>query len=227
MPPAPFYSEIDLYEGISHNRANEITLFTSSQPCELEAGAQTGETYETKCRGPNFSQLHSIPPSSTLNPSAKRRGELHEESCGVHAADGTFGDDINRKGGAVWALLVADDRIKVWHFDRNNVPEDLHVKNEIDRDGQLGKAAVDPDKWGKPVMDFSEGACDIAKAWRKMKIVINITFCGSYAGDAWSGYTECNKKTRHDTCEAFVAGNPNAFKDGSFSINSVKLFERL
>lgn len=90
-----------------------------------------------------------------------RRDE--SRGCGVTAAEGTFGDDFNARGGGVWALLLDKRGIKIWHFDRSDVPADIEKGNP------------NPEHWGvKPVMNFAPRNCDVKKAWQKMNIVSTI-----------------------------------------------------
>jgi hypothetical protein len=55
--------------------------------------------------------------------------------------------------------------------------------------------------------------------------IINITFCGRNAGGNGWHWTHCIDTTKKNTCEEFVADNPEAFRDTFFLINSIKLFQ--
>ncbi|KAF2819908.1 hypothetical protein CC86DRAFT_251955, partial [Ophiobolus disseminans] len=132
--------------------------------------------------------------------------------CGVDAQVGSFGESFNKNGGGIWATQLESDGIKVWFFPRGSEPADY----------LSGKP--DPSTWGPPVMNFAPDNCDM-KMFRKMKIVINVSFCGAFAGgDAWSGYTQCATTTGVDTCQQYVATHPGAFKDVYFEFNSIKIF---
>jgi hypothetical protein len=65
-----------------------------------------------------------------------------------------------------------------------------------------------------------------ATATTDTKQMINISFCGDYAGRVWHGYTKCAKRTHTNSCEEYVANNPDKFTDVYFMINSVRLFQR-
>ncbi|KAF2198574.1 beta-1,3-1,4-glucanase [Delitschia confertaspora ATCC 74209] len=138
-----------------------------------------------------------------------------KSGCGGTAPKGSFGDEFNKKKGGIWALQVESDAIKIWYFARNSTPRDLSG----------GKP--DPDKWGKPDMDFRAGGCDIGKAFKKLSIMFNITFCGENAGKtAWSTWTGCQQSTKKTTCEEFVGATPHAFDQAYFLINNIKLFQK-
>ncbi|KAF1945102.1 hypothetical protein EJ02DRAFT_297452, partial [Clathrospora elynae] len=187
-----WYSEIDLIEGLSLNTWNELSLFTSIQPCTMRDNGGSGKT----------------------RPGLDCVRRSNERGCGVNAPDGTFDKPVNDNRGGIWATQVEADGIKTWFFARGHEPLDI------------GSDSPDPSKWGTPVMNFVPDHCDMQTAFRKMKIVINISFCGSHAGgEAWDGYTHCAKQTGVHTCEEYVAKNPNAFADVYFLINSVKIYE--
>ncbi|KAJ4362183.1 hypothetical protein N0V95_001531 [Ascochyta clinopodiicola] len=135
------------------------------------------------------------------------------EGCGVTAPYGTFGDSFNKNGGGVWATQIEASGVRVWYFAQSAIPAD--IKSD----------SPDPSKWGTPVMSFAPQICDIRNAWKKMKIIINITFCGEHAGGAaWNGYTQCRTRTGVASCNDFVAKTPSAFDDVYFLINSIKTY---
>lgn len=198
------YSEIDLVESVSFLSRNEITLYTGPNPCSMEARKGSGDVFSTRC-------------------------DYKGGGCGATAPNGTFGDTFNRNGGGVLATQIDVTGIRVWQFARSMVPENMKNENP------------DPNSWGTPVLHFVPKECDIRAAWTKMKIVsharhsehrasdgrqvVNITFCGKYAGaEAWEGYTGCRARTGVETCEQYVAQNPSAFDDVYFLINSIRTF---
>ncbi|KAF2868936.1 glycoside hydrolase family 16 protein [Massariosphaeria phaeospora] len=185
------YSEFDIIESVSLSPANEVSLYTSKNPCTLTAHPSTGHVRHTQC-------------STTAALSG----------CGVNAPAGTFGDAVNHKGGGVWATLIEDDGIKVWYFERGHVPLDLQ------------REVPEPRGWGTPILDFGKGSCDVKAAWQKMKIILNITFCGAYAGDGWSTFSKCQAKTGYQTCNEYVAKEPKAYREAYFLVNSIKTFDR-
>lgn len=140
------YSEIDIVEGISLNSANEVSLFTSTSPCTMEARASTGTDVKAQCHY-SESQMNGSP-----------------DGCGATAAEGSFGAEFNKKGGGIFALLLEPDiGIRVWHFERSKIPIELCAYNSY--------AAVNPGSWGTPVLNFGPGNCNIKEAFRKLQIV--------------------------------------------------------
>jgi hypothetical protein len=140
------YSEIDIIENVSLQDFNEITMYTKSTPCDMQPDEEnmSGNLRHGNCY---------------WNARPKRESGLFR-GCGATAAEGTFGDDFNQKGGGVWAPLIDDSGVKVWHFDPDDVP------------GDIGQGNPNPEGWGaKPVMNFAATNCNVKAAWQKMKIV--------------------------------------------------------
>ncbi|KAH6851998.1 concanavalin A-like lectin/glucanase domain-containing protein [Alternaria alternata] len=135
-------------------------------------------------------------------------------NCGVNGPDGSLGQAFNDRHGGVWAAEVSNGGIKAWFFARGSEPSGL--------DGDH----PDPSRWGKPVMNFVGDGCDIQKTFKKMKIILNITFCGRNAGgDTWAGYSGCAAETHDDSCNHFVAANPDKLKEVFYLINSVRVYQ--
>lgn len=62
----------------------------------------------------------------------------------------------------------------MWFFPRNAIPADALSGNP------------EPLKWGTPVANF-QGGCDIDSHFKNHKIIFDVTFCGDWAGNVWSG----------------------------------------
>ncbi|KAF3040253.1 hypothetical protein E8E12_003151 [Didymella heteroderae] len=135
--------------------------------------------------------------------------------CSAIAPYGTFGDSSNQNGGGIWATQVEAEGIKIWHFARSNIPADITSDSP------------DPSKRGMPVVSLVLRNRDISKAWRRMKLIFNTTFCGESAGsEAWKDHTQCHAKTGVASCNDYVAKTPSAFDDVYFLVNSVRTYTR-
>ncbi|KAF2641542.1 hypothetical protein P280DRAFT_426200 [Massarina eburnea CBS 473.64] len=193
------YSEIDILENVNLDSRNWVSMYTSHKPCALEdRNKGTGTVMGRDC----WISLDGVSDS----------GEAAKRGCKTQAPEGTFGEEFNRKGGGVWGLQLETDGIRAWYFPRDNVPKDLAT------------GSPDPEAWGKPVMEFGPGTCDVGAAWKKMRIIFNITFCGGWAGGAWG--EKCREKTGYAKCEDYVGKHAEAFDEVHFLINSVKVFTR-
>jgi hypothetical protein len=85
--------------------------------------------------------------------------------CGFNppAYDTTsYGDGFNAVNGGVYAMLWDSDRIRIWHFPRGGVPEDIEAKDP------------QPQEWGLPQAVFGGSSCDVDSYFKNMNIVINI-----------------------------------------------------
>ncbi|KAI6809085.1 hypothetical protein KC340_g18200 [Hortaea werneckii] len=174
--------------------------------------------------------LHTSPGCSVDNSSSLFQNTLKETDCNAgEAAMGcstdaytgaqtaqrnlaTAGDAFNQQGGGVYVMSWTHSGISVWMFGRDSLPSDLAA----------GKP--NPSSWtDKPLAVFGGQGCDFNEAFVAQNAIINITLCGDWAGKVWesSGMAE---KTGADTCEDFVANNPEAFAEAYFQIASFKVY---
>jgi hypothetical protein len=64
--------------------------------------------------------------------------------------------------------------------------------------------------------------CD-ASHFYSQQIIINLTFCGSWAGNDWVWKnTGCGQ---YSSCENFTKYNPQAFAEAYWLFNSVKVYQ--
>lgn len=56
-----------------------------------------------------------------------------------------------------------------------------------------------------------------------MRLVIDTTFCGAWAGEAWATSLGCSALA--PMCEKYVAKNPKAFRDAFWLVEKVKVYE--
>ncbi|KAK7036466.1 hypothetical protein VNI00_011663 [Paramarasmius palmivorus] len=135
--------------------------------------------------------------------------------CGVQLPQwNSYGPAFNSNGGGWYAVERNNDFIKVWFWARNDgsVPGD--VRN--------GASNVNTDGWGTPVAYFpSTGSCNIAQKFGAHHIIINLTFCGDWAGQS-SIYSSAGCP---GTCVDYVNNNPGAFAQAYFDFASVKVYQ--
>lgn len=125
------------------------------------------------------------------------------------------------RGGGVYALELsrASNFVKLWTWHHDDVPFDLVASN--------GTAASTPDPslWSTPGL-FSGGSdCDVARTFANQSIIMNIALCGdAVVGEEWvkSG---CARETGYNSCERYVAANPDDFTDVWFGVRSVKVYQ--
>ncbi|EKM55093.1 glycoside hydrolase family 16 protein [Phanerochaete carnosa HHB-10118-sp] len=134
--------------------------------------------------------------------------------CGVRApgAD-SYGAPLNAAGGGWYAMERTDAFVKVWFFPRS-IATPLDVAS--------GAPFVDTDSWGTPTAFFPSTAdCDVGAQFDANNIIINLTFCGDWAGvpSVYSG-AGCP-----GDCVDFVNDNPAAFVDAYWDIAAVRVYE--
>ncbi|KAM3075399.1 hypothetical protein ACMFMG_007162 [Clarireedia jacksonii] len=191
----PNNGEIDIIEGVNRQKDNEMTLHTSAN-----------------CQMPNLA-------SAQLG--ALKSGQCdvsfnYNAGCGITARQGqnTYGDDFNSHGGGVYATEWTSDHIKIWFFPRYAIPHDIY------------RGKPNPDSWSRPQAFFQgSSSCDIDTHFAKQNLVFDTTFCGDWAGNAWSGDAVCSRGGNL-TCQQFVAARPEAFMDTFWLVNSVKVYQQ-
>jgi len=107
---------------------------------------------------------------------------------------------------------MTDSAIKVWFWSRS----DTTVPSEVSG----GSTNVDTDNWGEPTAYFpsTSSSCNIASKFGPQNIVINLTFCGDWAGNVYAA-SGCPS-----TCVDFVNNNPSAFEDAYFDFEWLKIY---
>ncbi len=151
--------------------------------------------------------MHSGPSCSMIGEPCEGGG-----GCSTQAGGPTsFGDGFNNNGGGIYAMEWTSDYINVYFFPHSNAPADI-----------LG-AAPDPTTWGTPTASFVGGStCNIDANFQNNNIVLDTTFCGSWAGNVWSSDSVCGPKAA--TCQDYVQNNPSAFTEAYWTINSLKVY---
>ncbi|KAI1093551.1 glycoside hydrolase family 16 protein [Rostrohypoxylon terebratum] len=126
----------------------------------------------------------------------------------------SYGDSSNAEGGGVYALLWDSEDLKLWHFPRSTIPDDITYGHVV---------GPDPSSWGPPHAIFGGSDCKAENYFFNMSLVININFCGDYAGNIWGKADQCNQLA--PTCEEFVANNPHSFQEAYWDINYIDVYQ--
>ncbi|KAF1965701.1 glycoside hydrolase family 16 protein [Bimuria novae-zelandiae CBS 107.79] len=161
-------------------------------------------------------QKGNLVPEKSTNCHWKKDGPP-SQGCSFNAEAGTFNQPFNNDYKVV-ALQVESERIRIWHFKKTEVPADLN------------SASPNPDAWTKaPTVHITPKSCDFHKAFNLFHIVINTSFCGSWAGDDFNNTNyagQCAQQTGVNDCKTWVAQHPSDFVNTFWEINSIKLFQR-
>ncbi|ESZ98438.1 glycoside hydrolase family 16 protein [Sclerotinia borealis F-4128] len=194
-PNWPNNGEIDIIEGVNQQSDNLMSLHTSAN-----------------CTMPNEGTAQL----GTMN-SNQCDGTLDNYAgCSSTAQTGksTYGKSFNSNGGGVYATEWTPDHINNWFFPRNAIPLNIH------------RGAPEPRFWPKPQAIFQgSSSCNIDTHFANQSLVFDTTFCGDFAGGVWENDGGICSQGGTLSCEQFVAGNPGAFKDAYWLINSVKVYQ--
>lgn len=131
--------------------------------------------------------------------------------CGVKSsASNSYGPAFNSAGGGWYAVERTDSFIKVWFWSRNagGIPSDV----------TSGATSVDTDNWGTPFAYFPNTSCDIDSHFGWHNIIINLTFCGDWAGAVYSS------QGCPGSCDDYVNNNPSAFANAYFDFQWLKIY---
>jgi len=187
----PAGGEVDILEGVNDQGTDQVTLHTSPG-CTMPASrAQTGTSLLLDCN----TQVNS------------------NSGCGVSVGQAaSYGPTFNADGGGWYAIERTNTFIFVWFWSRNagNVPADV----------KAGGASVNTAGWGTPAASFPNTSCNFPQFFDANNIIINLTFCGDYAGiPAIYAASGCPS-----TCNSFVDNNPTAFANAYFQFNSINVY---
>ncbi|TEB15521.1 glycoside hydrolase family 16 protein [Coprinellus micaceus] len=153
-------------------------------------------------QGPNASTLHTS--TNCTMPAVRNQtgtsGQLDcdvavnwNTGCGVKfSKPNSYGPDFNKNGGGWLAVERNNQFIKTWFWPRDS--------QDVPRDGI-------------PEAFFPNTECDLETHFKEHHIVINLTFCGDWAGQA--------DVYRSSGCPSTCV----AFKDAYFNFKSLRVYQ--
>ena len=173
----------------------------------------------------NRMSLHTKDSLIISNDTQYMKGMLEEDNCAVDennigctvldAQDSaSSGSKFNDGNGGIFAAEFSSKGIQIWFFPRNS---------EIPADIKAG-TPTPSDAWGKPSEMFMGEKVDWDRLFNNLKVVINTTFCGDWAGKVW-GQSQCASLA--PTCEDYVADNPAVFKNAYWAIKSISVYQQM
>ncbi|KAH0828889.1 glycoside hydrolase family 16 protein [Lanmaoa asiatica] len=189
----PDGGEIDIVEGVNNQSPDLITLHTSAN-----------------CTMPSYRVMSGTSQGTNCNVY-----ETDNTSCGVSvAAANSFGPSFNSAGGGWYAIERTSSFIKVFFWARKNasIPKDLSSPG----------STIDTDNWGTPTAYFPSSInCDFTTHLSPFNIVINLDFCGAWAGNSQL-YSAAGCPS---TCADYVNSNPSAFQNAYFTFNPLTIYK--
>uniref|UniRef100_A0A914CL67 GH16 domain-containing protein n=1 Tax=Acrobeloides nanus TaxID=290746 RepID=A0A914CL67_9BILA len=192
----PNNGEADILEGVGGDNFNHFALHTKN-------GCRMPEQDQSLFTGKWATGKNGRPATNCY---VYESAQWDNQGCSISSPDGFFGDEFNSGQGGVFAFEW--DRggyMRTWIFKRNQIPSDILQSNP------------NPSNWGKPIAYFKLGENCTPSHFNAMKIIINLTFCGDWAGHVYpGGMSACIDKVRN---------NPEAYKNAYWLINYVKVFD--
>ncbi|KAF8550835.1 glycoside hydrolase family 16 protein [Imleria badia] len=203
----PYEGEIDIVEGVNNKVPNQSTLHTSANCVMPSSRLMTGTSVELDC------DVYST-------------GNL---GCGVKTADSnSFGHNFNNNGGGWYAVERTSNHISIYFWERgsSSVPSEVKYPG-----GSVDTSAwvINSYKWfetthqysnqGTPAAYFPNTLCNFASHFGPLNIIINLDFCGDWAGATYSS-DGCPS-----TCVEYVNNVPEAFSKAYFEFNALNIYE--
>jgi len=196
----PNQGEIDIIEGVNLQTNDQTTLHTSNG-CSMSSvptNSFTGKWGAGSNGQPSDNCYISAP------------NQYDNQGCSIISNTQNYGVPLNNENGGVFATQwLPSTGVAVWFFPRNNIPSDI-TNNQ-----------PNPNTWGLPYANFQFGGNCNSNHFSNMSIVINLTFCGSWAGPAFPA----NCPQYGNNCNSYVQNNPSAFADAYWSVNSLKVYQ--
>ncbi|KAF8558266.1 endo-beta-glucanase [Imleria badia] len=192
----PNHGEIDILEGVNNVTPNIATLHTGSN-----------------CRMSSSRNMTGFVPTWTRSAGQNCAAyETANKGCGVQFDDAaSFGPPFNSNQGGWYAIERTSSNIKVYFWPRG----DHSVPPQV----ELSYAVVEPATWGTPAAAWSNDMCDFPSHFGPHNIIINLTFCGDWAGAVYS-----NSGCPDTSCESFVNNNPGSFHDAYFDFSAIRIY---
>ncbi|KAF8655008.1 hypothetical protein AX16_003312 [Volvariella volvacea WC 439] len=187
----PHGGEIDIVEGVNDQGPNGVALHTGPG-----------------CKMPASRSMTGWPSSLDCNAFVN-----YNSGCGVKLNPPvSYGPAFNNNGGGWYVMERTDSFIRVWFWTRNDGSVPPAVRN--------GEAIVSTDSFRVPDAYFPSTHCNIASHFHENNIIINLTFCGDWAGNAHV-YAQSGCPS---TCVNYVNNNPGAFQNAYFDFASVRVY---
>lgn len=186
----PNEGEIDIVEGVNNQTPNLSSVHTSAN-CNMPASrTMTGTSMGTDC------DVYTD----------------NNSGCGVEINDNnSFGPDFNNIGGGWYAVEKSSTYISIYFWERGS----SSVPSQVTSPG----STIDTSTWGTPAVYFPDTDCDFPSHFGPMNIIINLTFCGDWAGAVYSS-DNCPS-----TCVDYVNNNPSAFSGAYFEFNALNIYQ--
>jgi len=190
----PNNGEIDIIEGVNL-MTQDLTSLHTSQGCAMNA---TAANQFTGTRDDNYTNCWVDAPNEPAN-----------QGCGINGMSNSYGTPFNNNGGGVYVLEWTSLYIKTYFFPRQDIPEDISAN------------APNVSSWGLPYAQFSLGSDCARSHFYRMTMVLDLTFCGDWAG----GSTFTSACPNLGSCQSYVQKNPDSFSEAYWAIQYIQVYQ--
>ncbi|KAL2827234.1 concanavalin A-like lectin/glucanase domain-containing protein [Aspergillus cavernicola] len=193
----PANGEIDVLEAVNNGTMGNMVSLHTTEGCKMDV-----ERKQTGSAGFNIGCDQGV------------------SGCGVMGGPETFGEEMNRNEGGIYALELRPDGIRTWFFARASIPPDLIADEHTS--SRSKSSSPDPSTWGPALADFPGTNCDTLSHFRNLSIIVNIDLCGEYAGDleVYKEQFGCPRE-----CRQFVARNPGMFTEAYWEFSGFRVYQ--
>lgn len=192
--PWPTAGEIDVIEGVNNQNFNQYTLHTNDG-CTLDKNPPTSS-----------SKVAAF--TANVLGTQCASGDGSNAGCAFSDTRNTsFGQGFNDIAGGIFAHEWTNSSIKMWHFQRDEIPADITSGNP------------DPSTWPTPAAFWSSSTCDISSHFYNHVLTLDITLCGDWAAGAYAS-SGCP-----GTCADAVA-DPTNFKFAQWKVNYIAVYQQ-
>lgn len=229
----PINGEIDIVEGVNY-QSEAKTALHATDGCamnDIPLGTMTG-IWDT---------AQGIPDAKTGIPDMTLRYAtncfvydphqwINQGCVAVDANGGTLGQPLNENGGGVYALEwdPINKHIRTWVFTpHSSVPDNLVDAIRTASFDSEYQVVPDPDQWPLPYGFFAIGdGTDCPEShFRHMRLVFNLAFCGSVAGNRYQ--MDCKEQAKKfDTCNEWIKSDPSELDEAYWKLRGVYVYER-
>lgn len=191
----PEGGEIDIFEGINQRTRNQYALHVESQTCTAEATNQLGNTTRDTC-------------GTT---------EGDRGGCTVMSAtDASYGAGFAQAGGGVYIAEFATEAIRIWFFQRSDIP------SAVSQDA----SEIDTSSLGTPDAEFLSSGCNVDTSFTPQMLVLGTTLCGDWAAVPDILAETCPPLEGDNTCyTTYVIDDAEAtYAQAYFELNYINVF---
>ncbi|KAN0062255.1 hypothetical protein ACQY0O_005436 [Thecaphora frezii] len=228
----PSGGEIDIIEGANNQGPRNLASLHTRYGCHIPNGnssQHTGVSYEADCSCQPGCSVH-FQEDNTFGPGFNKNGGGWYAMRRDTRADG--------------------DGISVWFWPATTPASSLPLAVAAAADGSAPKYVMmdanatghdraELERWGEPAAFFPnianatasqgaleggvDGVCQMQDFFEEHEIIINLTFCGSWAGETFAS-SGCGAQYGNVSCEQFVRENPQAFADARWEIEYLRTY---